>query len=89
MEALYEIFASKNPPDNTIIRITALEKLTKELGSKLEGANFSDLKKRLGSLEEKVNSNHESRISALEEALSHQNNRINSLSDEVNLKATK
>ena len=44
MEALYEIFASKNPPDNTIIRITALEKLTKELGSKLEGANFSDLK---------------------------------------------
>jgi chromosome segregation ATPase len=89
MEALYEIFASKNPPDNTIIRITALEKLTKELGSKLEGANFSDLKKRLASLEEKVNSNHESRIGALEEALNHQNNRINSLSDEVNLKATK
>jgi|LakMenEpi03Aug12_release.lakeMendotaPanAssembly.Ray.scaffolds.fasta_scaffold3855666_1 hypothetical protein len=47
MQALYEIFASKNLPDNTIIRITALEKLTKELGSKLEGANFSEFVKRL------------------------------------------
>lgn len=89
MQALYEIFASKNLPDNTIIRITALEKLTKELGSKLEGANFSEFVKRLSSLEEKVNSNHENRISSLEEALNHQKNRINNLVDEINLKVTK
>jgi hypothetical protein len=32
MQKLYETFASKNPPDNTINRIAALEKLNKELG---------------------------------------------------------
>jgi septal ring factor EnvC (AmiA/AmiB activator) len=65
MQKLYETFASKNPPDNTINRIAALEKLNKELGLRLD-SNEDSLNKRLALLEEKVNKNHESRIAALE-----------------------
>lgn len=65
MQKLYETFASKNPPDNTINRIAALEKLHKELGQRLD-SNDDLLNKRLVLLEDKVNKNHESRIAALE-----------------------
>lgn len=66
MQALYETFASKNPPDNTINRIANLEALTKQMGQKLEGADFDSLHKRLAAVEDKVNKNHEQRITALE-----------------------
>ena len=38
MDKLSAVFASKNPPDNTILRIEELEKLTKSLGERLDAA---------------------------------------------------
>lgn len=77
MDKLFDIFASKNPPDNTIVRIEELEKLTKSLGERLDGvpdapdnsAELSDLTKRLAAVEDKVSGNHEPRIKKLESEL--------------------
>lgn len=75
MDKLYEAFASKNPPDNTIVRIEELEKLTKSLGDRLDAVpnaapdnsgEIADLTKRLAAVEEKVNGSHEPRITKLE-----------------------
>jgi hypothetical protein len=62
MHALYETFACKNPPDNTINRIAALEKIT-------HGFDFDNLSKRLAEVENKVKVNHEKRITDLEDSL--------------------
>lgn len=66
MQHLYELFAAKAPPDNTINRIIALEKLVKEQGQRLDGADTEGLHKRMAAVEEKVNKNHEMRITTLE-----------------------
>ena len=52
----------QEPPDNTINRIAALEKLT-------HGFDFDNLSKRLAEVENKVKVNHEKRITDLEDSL--------------------
>lgn len=82
MDKLNDVFASKNPPDNTILRIEELEKLTKCLGERLDAApaatpsavpdnsgQIADLAKRLAAVEEKVTGDHEPRIAKLESEL--------------------
>ena len=66
MQHLHELFAAKAPPDNTINRIATLEKLVKEQGQRLDGADTEGLHKRMAAVEEKVNKNHELRITTLE-----------------------
>lgn len=70
MNLLYATFAMKTKPDDTINRIAALERhqdeVSKKLDHKADKADTDNLAKRLHELETKVNSNHESRISALE-----------------------
>jgi len=70
MNMLYATFAMKTKPEDTINRIIALERhqdeISKKLDHKTEKLDLDDLAKRLYDLESKVNTNHESRISALE-----------------------
>lgn len=49
---LMNLFASKNPPDNTIKRIYDLETMMKDLGNRV--GNLDGLTDRLGSLESRV-----------------------------------
>lgn len=68
---LYETFAMKTKPDDTINRIKALEAGAKDMLERHDKADSlsDDLSKRLGALETKVNGNHEDRITALEKEI--------------------
>jgi predicted nucleic acid-binding Zn-ribbon protein len=65
MQKLYETFAAKSPPDNTINRIVALEALTSSLTL---NTDFTNLKKKVADLELKEK-DHDSRIVSLESKL--------------------
>lgn len=71
MQMLYETFAMKTKPDDTINRIKALEAGAKDMLERHDKADSlsDDLSKRLGALETKVNGNHEDRITALEKEI--------------------
>lgn len=73
MNLLYATFAMKTKPDDTINRIAALERhqdeVSKKLDHKADKTDTENLAKRLQELETKVNSNHESRISVLEQEI--------------------
>ena len=73
------LFASKNPPDNTIKRIEALETQINEVKDHLQGINTDELTRRVQSLETRADKadkrfdkdedllrDHERRIKALE-----------------------
>jgi hypothetical protein len=71
VDSLYSIFAMKAKPDETIVRIEALENQAKQMLERHEkadqlGQSSSD---RLTALEPKVNDNHEKRIKTLEDDL--------------------
>lgn len=67
MDELCEKFAMKCPPDNTIVRIEALEKLTQEMQTK-QDSDKSDLEQRITKLEG-TSQDHEARITKLENSL--------------------
>jgi len=71
VDSLYSIFAMKAKPDETIVRIEALENQAKQMLERHEkadqlGQSSAD---RLTALEPKVNDNHEKRIKSLEDDL--------------------
>jgi hypothetical protein len=71
VDSLYSIFAMKAKPDETIVRIEALENQAKQMLERHEkadqlGQSSAD---RLTALEPKVNDNHEKRIKTLEDDL--------------------
>lgn len=61
IEELKNLFTLKSEPDNTIVRLEALESQAL--------ANQKSLEERLDALEHKVNDNHEKRVIALENDL--------------------
>jgi hypothetical protein len=71
IDSLYSIFAMKSKPDETIIRIEALENQAKQMLERHDAADKVAINScdRLTALEAKVNENHEKRIKTLEDDL--------------------
>jgi len=82
IDSLYSIFAMKSKPDETIIRIEALENQAKQMLERHDSADklATNSCDRLTALEAKVNDNHENRIKTLEDDLKALRNTVSNMS---------